>query len=279
MAAPTHRGRSWYTLALLALTALTLFTLDFRGFGPLESVQSGLRSAFSPVRSAGESITKPISNGAEGLFNYGDLEEENARLEARIAELEGRIFQIDAEEAELKRLKAELGLDYVGDLPTVIAEVITGPVGNFASQSVDINRGTADGITEGMPVVTGAGLVGRVTRADRSRAVVQLIIDAEFTVGVRIASETNPDEIGLGHGDGPGSPRQITVDQGIDLGIAVGDLVVTSGGRTSLFPPGLPIGVVSDVIEKDRGLELKVELNAAPDQIGFVNVVLFEAEE
>lgn len=276
MAAPTQGGRTWYTLGLLVLTALTLLTLDFRGFGPIESVQSTARNIFSPARSFGAAITTPIANGFEGVFNYGNLEQENAELRERIASLEGQSFQDEVDRDELEQLRRELGLDFLEDQTVLAAQVITGPVGNFASLSVEIDRGSSDGVREGMPVVTGSGLVGRVSRVDDSRALVQLITDEDFTVGVRI---TDRDEVGLAHGDGPGSPRNITVDQGIKASVAVGDLVVTSGGRTSRFPPGLPIGTVSDVISKDRGLELKVELNSAPEAIGFVNIVLFEAED
>ncbi len=276
MAAPTQRGRSWYTIGLLVLTALTLLTLDFRGFGPLETAQSGLRNVFAPVRSVGDAISDPITNGADGLFNYGELEAENAELRARIAELEGQAFQTQVEEDELERIRDVAGLESVLDIPVLLAEVVSGPLGNFSGQSVEINKGKLDGIRDGMPVVTGSGLVGRVLEAGRNRSTVQLITDPEFTVGIRVTADG---EVGLAHGDGAGSPRQMTVDQGISDGVSVGDLIITSGGRTSRFPPGLAIGTVSDVIDKDRGLELKVALNANPTDIGFVNVVLYEAAE
>ena len=157
-----------------------------------------------------------------------------------------------------------------------MAEVVSGPLGNFAGQSIEINKGKLDGVQDGMPVVTGAGLVGRVLEAGRTRSTVQLITDPDFTVGIRVTADG---EVGLAHGDGAGSPQQITVDQGISDGVSVGDLIITSGGRTSRFPPGLAVGIVSDVIDQDRGLELKVALNANPTDVGFVNVVLYEIEE
>lgn len=276
MAAPTHRGRSRYTLGLLILSALTLLTLDFQGFGPLETAQNGLRSAFSPVRSIGNAVSRPVTNGAQGLFNYGELEAENSELRLRIAELEGQSFQTQVDQDELERLKDQAGLDSVGDIPVEIAEVVSGPLGNFSGQSVEINKGKLDGVRDGMPVITSAGLVGRVLEAGRNRSTVQLITDPDFTVGIRVTADG---EVGLAHGDGAGSPDQITVDQGISDGVSVGDLIITSGGRTSRFPPGLAIGIVSDVIDKDRGLELKVALQANPTDIGFVNVVLYEAAE
>ncbi len=276
MAAPAHRGRSWYTIGLLVLTALTLLTLDFRGFGPLESAQNTARGVFGPARSVGDAVTTPVTNGLDGLFNYGELEDRNAELEARIAELEGEIFATQVDADELARLKAELGLESIDDIPVQVAQVVSGPLGNFSGNTVEIDRGKLDGIRDGMPVITGAGLVGRVLSAGRNRSTVQLITDTEFTVGVRI---TQDGEVGLAHGDGAGSPDQITIDQGISGSVSVGDLVITSGGRTSRFPPGLAIGIVSDVIKKDRGLELKVALNADPANIGFVNVVQFAPQE
>jgi hypothetical protein len=44
MALPDRSGRSRFTLALLIVTSITLLTLDFRGFGPLDAVTDGLGS-------------------------------------------------------------------------------------------------------------------------------------------------------------------------------------------------------------------------------------------
>ena len=59
--------------------------------------------------------------------------------------------------------------------------------------------------------------------------------------------------------------------------ISVGDTVATAGGRESLAPPDIPVGVVRNVISRpgSSGTELEVELSADVSRLQFVRVVLF----
>jgi rod shape-determining protein MreC len=59
-----------------------------------------------------------------------------------------------------------------------------------------------------------------------------------------------------------------------------GDPVYTTGGRASLAPPDIPIGVVVNEIpgSSTGGVELEVELNAKLDSLQFVRVVLYKPE-
>jgi rod shape-determining protein MreC len=69
----------------------------------------------------------------------------------------------------------------------VVTEVIGGSPQNF-QQTVEINRGSRDGIREGMPVVNAAGLVGKITKVYLDRAVVLLLIDPSYAVTVKVVS-------------------------------------------------------------------------------------------
>ncbi len=59
--------------------------------------------------------------------------------------------------------------------------------------------------------------------------------------------------------------------------INVGDTVSTAGGRESLAPPDIPVGVVRNVISRpgSAGTELEVELSADLNRLQFVRVLLF----
>src|SRR3546814_13507955 len=73
-------------------------------------------------------------------------------------------------------------IDWVGDVPTTAARVVAGAPSNF-SHTVEIDKGTDDGVREGMPVITGAGLAGKVVQARGGRPTVQLITDPASTNG------------------------------------------------------------------------------------------------
>lgn len=155
---------------------------------------------------------------------------------------------------QLERLQEQLQIEFVGDIPTQIARIATGPYSNFDTFRTEIDKGSDAGLAVGMPVVTRAGLVGRLERVSRTRSVVQLATDPDFTIGVRLASTQ---DIGLGHGGG--DSNRFVVDRGIDVGDPVepGEVVLTSGLDDSVMPKDIPIGLVDKVRpDENTGMQL-----------------------
>src|SRR5690606_23118816 len=110
-----------------------------------------------------------------------------------------------------------------------VARVTAGPVSNF-SFTIEIDKGSDDGIRYGMPVVNGAGLVGRVVQAAGSTSTVQLITDPDFRVGVRLVPGGTP---GTARGSGRGEP--LVVDTALEPGTPIPDdaVLTTSGADRS----------------------------------------------
>jgi rod shape-determining protein MreC len=264
-------GRSRFTLLLLVLTSATVLTLDFRGSGVVDDLRGGAATVFGPVRDAAAWVGSPVADAWNGVFGYGDLEAENERLRQRIDELEGD--RAEAEEA-LRQLD-EIGdlerLERFTDLPSVLARVAGGSISNF-QHTVEIDKGSDDGLAVGMPVVTGAGLVGRLTQVTGSRSVVQLISDPDFELGIRLARSG---EVGIGHGTGEGEP--FVVDEGINLSTEVRDreTISTSGLARSNFPGDIPIGRVAriDTAPNQLSQVLDIELLADLDDLSYVRVL------
>jgi rod shape-determining protein MreC len=229
-------GRPRFILALLLLTALTLVTLDARGFGPVESARGLTMTVLSPFRSLVGWVTSPVESTWNGVWGYRDLEEENAALRARIAELEGQDFREITAEQVLRQLYVQSDLTFAGDVPQVLARVVEGPAGNF-EHTVTIDKGSDHGIQVGMAVVTGAGLVGRIDRVTPNRSVVQLMTDPRMVVGVRLISTG---DLGLIEGRGRGRSPELVVSPEVNL--PAGERLETSGLQSSFYPPDIPIG-------------------------------------
>ena len=267
----SRTGRSRFTLVLLVLTSVTVLTLDFRGSGTVDDVRGVASTVFSPVRDAVGTAFSPVSNAWNGVFNYGDLEDENDALRARIADLEGDAVRNDDALAQMEELAELLDLELTTDIPTVTARVSAGPISNF-EHTVEIDKGSDDGVAEGMPVVTGAGLVGQVIQTTSSRSVVRLMTDPSFSFGVRLVASG---EVGIAHGGGEGEP--VVVDAGIDRQVEVPEReeVMTSGLDRSVFPPDIPVGEVEDVSPSGDLLsqELRVDPYADLGNLTYVRVV------
>ncbi len=247
------RRRSRYVLAVLTLLAVTLITLDARGVGVFDGMRNVAGDVLGPVGDAFAWVTTPVRNAWGGISDYDDLKTENEKLRDRVAQLEGDAAAGKNAVEQLKRLRRQLNLGFADDIPSQVARVATGPYSNFDTFRMEIDKGSDDGIAVGNPVVTRDGLVGRVARVSRTRAVVQLLTDPEFRLGIRLASTQT---LGIGHGGGD-SDRFIV--QKIQTGVPVepGEVVLTSGLENSVMPPDIPIGTVDKVtIDENPGLRL-----------------------
>jgi rod shape-determining protein MreC len=255
-------ARSRFTLLLLVLTSITLLTLDYRGAGAgaIGSVKDGVRDAFAPVQETSDRVFEPVGNFVGGIIHHGDLEAENERLREEIAEIRGGLYRADDAERERQALLDNLDLPTPEDIPRVDARVVSTNPSNFA-YTVEIDKGTNDGIATKMPVVTGAGLVGEITDVSRNRAVVQLVTDKEFSVGIRHA-ETGD----IGVANGTGSLTSIDLDL-IDptTPIEKDQVVVTSGLQQSQFPPGIAVGKVTKTTLRPNALQQDVSIEPVVD--------------
>jgi len=274
-------GKSRQRLILLVLTAITLLSLDLSSFGPLGTAQRLLRDLLHPITEVAGAIVSPFSDAWNAVFDYDDLEEQNRLLTERIQQLEGNELAVEAERAEFERLRAATGVDVRPDLARVIATVVRGGVGNFDDDVITIDRGSQDGVRNGMAVVTGTGLVGRVERVDATTSAVLLLTDTDLIVGVRLA---DTDEVGLGHVD-PDDPSIFIVDTGLEwpedgnesLLPALDTVVVTAA--TSRYPAEIPLGRIVGVLPGDEDmLTMHVRVALANDitDLGFVAVLLAE---
>lgn len=260
MALSSRRSaRPRFTLLLLVLTAVTVLTLDQRGSGwaPIDAAKDGARDAFAPVQSVLAKVFSPVGNLVGGVVHYDDLETENRRLRAEIDDLRGQAARAASAEREMQALLDQQDIEFVGDIPRVGARVVSASTSNFRL-TVELGKGRDDGIAEGMPVVTGAGLVGRVVDASRTRSVVLLLTDRTSSVGVRLSRSGD-----VGVANGHGYERDLGVDL-IDPATEVrrGEVVVTSGLQNSAFPPGVPVGTV--VRAESRQGELQQEVAVRP---------------
>jgi len=236
----------------------------------LDSFQRGMRDLLDPVRSVSETAARPLRSAWLGVFDYDDLRDRTERLEKELARMRGRQLSSEADRELLVRLMGEVGIDYT-TLDTVVVRILGTPPGNFSNYTIEVDKGLDDGLSEGMAVVTGAGLVGRLEVVDRSRSIVRLATHPAFRVGIRLVG--SQDE-GLARGGG--ASGYLVIDAGIrpDVEVALGEVVVTSGGR-SRFPADIPVGRVLDPDPgADLDREILVEPAASLEHLSFLNVVL-----
>ncbi len=244
MAPPREPGRSRTTIVVLVLISISVIALDAGGFGPVNSVKSGLGTVFSPVRAVGDAVFGPVGDAFNGVFNREDLAAENERLREEVDRLRGQQAQAQEAAAALDEMRQALRLPTYEGITSTHAEVVSGGSSNF-DRTIQINKGANAGIRRGMPVITAAGLVGRVVEVSLNSAHVQLVTDPDFRVGVKHVISS---DIGVAEGRGPDLPLRVAVGLDATTEIHTGDYFTTSGVEHSLFPPGIPVGRATEAV-------------------------------
>ena len=119
-------------------------------------------------------------------------------------------------------------------------------------QLITLDKGSDDGLSRGMPVITGDGVLGRVHSTGGGSADVLLAIDRNSSIAVRVErTRARANVRGLGQ---PGLARLDHAVRSED--VIEGDLLVTSG-TDATFPAGLPVGRVTRLQRAAHGLFLE----------------------
>ena len=203
----------------------------------------------SQARGAASDLVAPILNllsepaaatarTIDSVRELARLREENAALRnevARLLQWQTVARRLDAENQELRALE-NLAPD--PRVKFVSARVVGGSGGAFV-RSVLIAAGARDGVRKNQPAITGDGLIGRVTEVGNRSARVLLLTDINSRVPIYV-ERTRARAVMVG--DNSDQMLLNYLLPGAD--IVVGDRIVTSG-QGGVFPPGLPVGVVT----------------------------------
>ena len=210
-----------------------------------------VRLAGAPFRVVGTSWTTMTGNQR--------LVRENDALRARIIEFE-RVAQAHKNlDARCHQLEEIVGLKEA--FPELVPAHVVLRDDLAWSKSMVIDRGARDGLTANMTVISGAGLVGKITDTGYAYSRVLLVSDRSFKAGARLASSRST---GLLEG---GSVDEVVLTcLPRDATVVPGEEVLTSG-MGGVFPPGCLIGHVRNVVVEERGfyqcarVSLAVDLN------------------
>lgn len=276
MAVSRRNSRSRFTLVLLVLTSITLLTLDYRGFAPLDAARSGVLAVLAPVGDVTSSVFRPVGDVWSGAFDHGDLQRDNEDLRRQVDDLQGKVTQNEASQQELDKLKESLDIPFADSFQKVHARVTSSSVANFDA-TIEIDKGSSSGIEKGMPVVAGGGLIGTVASTSDSRSVVKLITDRSFQVGVVV-----PNKAGRGIVAGQGDDITVRASQfEFNSDLATNDILQTSGGPRSLFPGGITVGTVQSVSTDDTNRQkvADVKLTANMNDLQFVTVIIYQPDD
>ena len=179
-------------------------------------------------------------NVISGITSYLHLQEENHDLEATNEQLRKEVYEMR------QQLKA-MQQDSVKRLPALPLkyDVVSAQVVNMtlhkANNLITINKGEADGIRPEMGVVCSRGVVGIVYMTSSHYSIVMPLLNVNSKISCRLRNSEYFGSLIWQRGNADiayvtSVPRHAPVQKK--------DIVETNG-YSDIFPPGLPIGVVS----------------------------------
>ena len=241
--------RVLFSLLVLAAVAVAVSFLVLRSSNGISVFENVVCTVFRPIESAFSSAAGGVKNFFSNWRNYDKLQREYETLEMTNEELSLKLSGVEETEQENARLKVLLDAqDAYEALDPIYAKVIARDPGQWFD-TFTINRGTTHGVTEGMSVVTGAGLVGYVYEAGLTYAKVLTIIDTRSAVAV-LVQRTRDNGVMRGEvTEASDSAECYTYYLPNVNNIMPGDVIVTSG-TDSLYPKGLTIGEVIAVSQE-----------------------------
>jgi rod shape-determining protein MreC len=235
------------------LTAFLVYASNLKDREEANFFEKGALAVMSPFLG----MAAGIEGGLDGFYrNYmalANVRRQNVELLEQLRLMNTRLIAEQEALTANERLKKLLELKDRVKTPTIAASII-GEDGAPWFKTLVVDRGAADGFSEGMPVLATEGVVGQVIKVSANSSRVLLITDHASAIAA-VVQRSRARGVVRGAGGG-----RLTLEFSIkEDDVKVGDQVLTSG-IGGIFPKGVPIGEVTMVKKGEYGIFQIVEV-------------------
>lgn len=238
-----------FVLIVVNITVLYIFGSHYRS--------SGLgRVAIFLVAPLQEAVADSM-RFAKGVWNHYfylvSVAQENDNLKKKLSLAVEKNSQYNEVELSNQRLRDLLNFKEATTSKILAAEVISVDPSSWF-KAVIIDKGSLDGVVIGLPVVIRQGIAGQVVDVSSRYSKIMLIIDRNSSVDALVQRTRAR---GIIRGEATGQCLFKYVLRKDD--VRVGDKIVASG-LDGVFPKGLPVGDVKEVVRRNSGLFQEVRV-------------------
>lgn len=231
-----RKYRTPLLVVCLVMTALLIYSSRLRQKPDTTLFEKAVLQLTSPLLGGVDTATRTAGSLWRHYLWLIDTQKENDHLQEKNRHLRARLDEVREYRLENRRLSELLALRERLKAPTLAARVIAADATSLF-QTVIIDRGTEDGLHEGLPVVAPEGVVGRILRCSAHQSRILLATDASSAMAV-LVQRSRARAVCRGRG------QTLVLDFALAKeDIAVGDRIITSG-YGGIFPKGLTVGTV-----------------------------------
>lgn len=289
----------WWLATVVAVSLVSIFLSHHHATDPAHNLTLAVSA---PLEDVLYDAVHPIDNIYQGIADRGDLVRQNEELRAEVERLQAELASRNNNAQRIAALEDALGVKMNRPDDKLLAANIVAQDPSGQKRLVAIDRGSGDGIEEGMVILSRSGsLVGTVAMPYKDYAWVRLITDPDSAVNAQVdvspALLGNNTSVLTGPSATPGaspapSPRPASSETTSVRGVADGDLrqglildllppdanipkdtLVVTSGLGGNYPPGILIGSIKDIQQRPQAAFKKAVLEPAT-QLSSLETVL-----
>jgi rod shape-determining protein MreC len=248
------------TLRLIVYLSLAcvLMVLDHRG-GWLPRLRYGGSMVIEPLYRLAGLPSQGFHAATVAFADRKALTDQNQRLREDLLLANAKLNRMASVAEQNQRLKELLDTQHSLGMNVQLARLIDVDLGAYRHRIV-LNLGARDGVKQGQVVIDAHGVMGQITDVMPTTSVAMLVTDPNHAIPVTVErSGLRTVAYGWRGGDMLSLPNiPVSAD------VRAGDKLVTSGlgGR---FPPGFPVGEISEVAQTPSGMFLAALAKPAAD--------------
>lgn len=233
--------------------------------------ENGISKIIIPIQNGLTLLKNKIENNNDFFIELNEIKNENNKLKEENDELKQKVNEIQILKAENKNFKNYLKLsEQYSNYETIPAYVINEDVFNY-NYNIIINVGSEDGIEKDMVVINQDGIVGHVVSVTENTSKVKTLVDTSCYISASI-NDINNSVVCNGLLNNKKELKGVFIEP--EQTVLTGD-VVESNGLGGIYPKGLKIGTVKEIIDTknitDRYIILETSVNF--DKLNYVMVI------
>ena len=252
------RYKRFLITALFLVTAFLTYALNLRNKEHANPLERSVMTVTAPLAGSTAALDRFVNGLWSDYIDLLEVRRENIVLRKSVKRLNERVVANNEALVANARLKALLDLKGTLDAPSLAVSVI-GEDSSAWFKTLVVDRGSSDGLAEGMPVLAAGGAVGRLVKVAPHSSRVLLLTDHASAIAALVQRSRAR---GVVRGMGSGRcTMEFTVK---DEDVKVGDSVVSSGVG-GVFPKGVPICEVTMVKKGEYGIFQTIEVRPMVD--------------
>jgi len=266
------RLRTPLVIAATLIFVLAVLSLSLKRAPVLQSAEGVIISVTAPVMNGLNYLGDSVQRLWFGYFYLVGARQENAELKRQLKEYDQK--EVRYQEALLlaRRLEALLDLKKQLALPVTGARVVAYDPSQW-SRCVIVDTGKDEGVTMGLPVLSGEGIVGRIVETYPHYAKVMLIVDRNSGADAMV-QRTRVRGILQGKGGNRCSLEYVPKNADVEIG----DLVLASG-LGGIYPAGQAFGRVTHVDRKTHGPFQEIMVTPGGDLSALEEVLIIKTSD